>query len=245
MAVIGTGFVGSVFAEEFAKLAFAGKLRVPVVCVDDDTIDHRNVANQQFTLDQLGQAKATVTAAVLTAHGLDAHARVERLEPETANAQIATWLEDTYEPQVTLLVNAVDNLATRQLVWLLGQVLNVPVLHLGLSTLGIGVVEWSTPDADYCSLSPARTAGKTIPDPPSGVTPPCELVKLRALGWNTAHAAAKAAACYLGFDPTAVAPDPDHSAGFCTAWVASFTGHTRHELLDHQTVLPPLLVEAA
>ncbi len=239
--VIGTGFVGSIFVEEFAKRCYAGKLRTPIVCVDDDVISDRNVANQQFTLHDMGKPKAMIVAASAIRHGLRAAAMVERLEQGTMNAQLKRWKEEINEPELTLIVNAVDNLEARQNIWLMGQVEQVPVLHIGLSPIGTGKVEWSTPTIDFCSLSPAQTAGKDIPDPPSGVTPPCELVKLRALGWNTAHAAAKAAACYLGFDPDGLAPDPDASAGFCPAFHADMTSHTRLTLQDHQTVLPPLL----
>lgn len=242
--LIGAGFVGSVFTTEFAKLAYAGKLGVQLAVVDDDTVSDRNCANQQFSLHDIGEAKAVVVRDAWRAMGLVGEAYRMRLTPETREPLFARIAEDGLDTP-SLLISAVDNLATRQFIWAMGNGLSLPVLHLGLSELGTGRVEWTTPDADHYALAPQHTAGKEIKDPVSGVTPPCELVRMRSTGWNASYAAAKAAAIYYGFDPTGVTPTPKECAGWATAWVANPEGHRQVAELHHQTILPPLLAEAA
>lgn len=232
IALIGCGFVGSVFATEYAKRAYAGKLTVPLACVDDDTVSDRNAANQNFTLLDINKAKAFVVAESFRAMNGTAHHYQQRLTDANANAWLDSVTADTERP-VSLLVNAVDNLATRQLVWRLGLTFGIPVLHLGLSEQGTGAVEWTTPVQDGYSLKPGNAVGKVISDPVSGVTPPCELVRLRSVGWNTSFAAAKAAAIYFGFDADSVTPTPKESAGWATSWVGNPTGHAPLGELHH------------
>lgn len=215
IAVVGCGFVGSIFTTEFLKRMYAGKLQGAFRFIDDDTVETRNSANQNFLPCDAGKPKAEVLADLAERCGKPAMAVVGRLAEENA----FQLLEDA-----TLIVDGVDNLVTRQLLWSVGMALEVPVLHLGIAEDGTGKVEWSHPRHDTFSLAPQHTAGKTIRDPESGVTPPCQLARMRGVGLNVGFAAAMAAAIYCGFDPESHLDGQD-SRHTLTEWAASPMGH--------------------
>jgi hypothetical protein len=90
-------------------------------------------------------------------------------------------------------------------------------------------------------LSPKHTFGKTIADPPSGVTPPCELARMRGVGLNVGFAAAMAVAIYFGFDPEAhLKGEPTQN--WLTEWAATPTGHfpIRETWAEVTPVQPPV-----
>lgn len=214
VTLIGCGFVGSVFTTEFMKRAHSGKFTFPYRFVDDDYVDDRNCANQNFTRDQVGLAKAEVMQDLAQRSGYSAEAHKVRLTPEN----IDTLLDGS-----VLVVDGVDNLATRQLLWGYAQRTAVPVLHLGISEQGTGRVEWSHPEHNTFGLAPQHTVGKVIKEPVSGVTPPCELARLRGTGLGVGFCGAVAAAMFFGFDAEAHY-DGASTAGLATEWLTSPSG---------------------
>lgn len=215
IAVVGCGFVGSIFVDEFLKRAFAGKIPHDYTFIDSDTVEDRNSANQNFSLNDAGRMKAEVMYTKAIQAGRDARACVVRLDIEN----IKELLDDT-----VLVVDGVDNLVTRQLLWGYAMETGTPVLHIGISEQGTGKVEWSHPTHDTFSLAPQHTVGKTLVDPKSGVTPPCELARMRGCGLNVSFAAAKAAAIYFGFDPESHL-EGEETYGWMTEWAATPASH--------------------
>ena len=215
IAVVGCGFVGSVFTTEFLKRCFAGKMEPQFLFIDDDTVESRNCANQNFVLADIGRPKADVLAAA--ARDSDRYAEYQQVRLSADN--LDQLLADSY-----LVVDGVDNLATRQLLWGYAMRTGTPVLHIGISEQGTGKVEWSHPLHQTFSLRPDQTVGKEIIDPPSGVTPPCELARMRGVGLNVGFAAACAAAIYYGFDPESHLQGIP-TAGYLTDWHATPTGY--------------------
>lgn len=215
ITVVGCGFVGSVFTTEFLKRAYAGKLPHDYRFIDDDTVEARNCANQNFSLGDIGRPKAEVMQALAQQQDRLAEYYQERL----TLANLDTLLEGS-----TLVVDGVDNLETRQLLWGYAMRTGTPVLHIGISEQGTGKVEWSHPSHETFSLRPQQTVGKTLVDPPSGVTPPCELARMRGVGLNAGFAAACAAAIYLGFDPESHLKGVEPQ-GWFTDWHATPTGY--------------------
>ena len=216
VVVVGCGFVGSIFTTEFLKLMYAGKLPFALRFIDSDTVEERNAANQNFRLLDAGKPKALVMAKLAEDNGREGQWERERLDAGNMEALTA---------DANLVVDAVDNMATRQLLWGFGMAdTPVPVLHIGIALEGTGNVEWTHPKHDTFSLAPHKVYGQKIVDPESGVTPPCELVRMRAVGWNTSYAAAVAAALYFGFDPSAhLGGRP--SQGWLTEWAGRVDGH--------------------
>lgn len=211
ITLVGCGFLGSIFATEFAKLQFAGKIPDDWRLIDDDEVDGRNPANQNFMLTDVGRPKIEVVGGDL--HHMEVWSKGFMVRLTSENMQ--QLLEGS-----RLIVDAVDNLETRQLLWSAAHLLKVPVLHVGLSESGEGRVEWTHPEYDSFSLSPVKTAGKAVKDPASGQQPPCELVRMRAAGWQTAYAGATAASIYFGFDPWAHL-EGIPSSGYLTNWLCT------------------------
>jgi hypothetical protein len=214
IAVVGCGFVGSVFNTEFMKRCFAGKLEPQMIYIDDDIVEARNCANQNFVLADIGSTKAQVLAE---------HARNSDLIAQHHKIRLIAENIEEYLLDASLIVDGVDNLATRQLLWAFGLQHGIPVIHLGISEQGTGKVEWTHPSHQTFSLRPDQTVGKDIPDPESGVTPPCELARMRGVGLNTGFAAACAASIYLGFDPESHL-EGANTHGIFTEWHATPTG---------------------
>lgn len=194
ITVVGCGFVGSIFTDEMLKRMFAGKLPQAFRFIDYDTVDDRNAANQNFLVSDQGKLKAEVMLERAIKSGKHADMLPEKLTIDNINH---------FLDGAVLIIDAVDNLEARQLLWNHAIATGVPVLHLGISEQGTGKVEWTHPQHDTFSLSPKHTFGKEIKEPESGVTPPCELARMRGVGLNTGFAAAMAAAIYFGFDPEA------------------------------------------
>lgn len=213
IGVIGQGFVGSIFTSEAARIAFAGTLPLQWRLVDDDVWERRNAANQQVTLADAdeGTPKASTGAKFLRDMNFKAEGLKLRLTEDNAKELLTG---------ARVIVDAVDNLATRQLLYRVGLQLGIPVLHLGISQMGTGIVDWSVLGHDTFHLAPYRTIGKTILDPESGITPPCELARMRAVGWHTSYAAATALGLYCGFDTWGHLNGVD-SLGYFTEWSAS------------------------
>ena len=215
ITVVGCGFVGSVFTTEMTKRAYAGKLPQAYRFIDDDTVEARNCANQNFVLADIGRAKAEVMRQV----ALDSDREATFLQTRLTADNIDELLGES-----ELVIDGVDNLATRQLLWGYAIRTGVPVLHIGITEQGTGKVEWSHPQHQTFSLRPQMTVGKTIVDPASGVTPPCELARMRGVGLNVGFAAACAAAIYLGFDPESHLKGAPPK-GWFTDWHATPTGY--------------------
>jgi len=214
LAVVGCGFVGSVFTDEFLKRCFAGKLPATFLFIDDDVVSQRNCANQNFDFMDMKKAKAVVLQGRATRFDRVAESAVTRLT--LANC-------DELLDGADLVIDAVDNLETRQLLWGHALVRTVPVLHVGISPLSTGVVEWTYPGHETFSLRPSQTAGRDIKDPESGITPPCELARMRGVGLNVGFAAACAASIFCGFDPEAHLNGKEAQGTF-TEWQATSSG---------------------
>lgn len=214
IAVVGCGFVGSVFMSEFIRRCYAGKMQIEFLLLDDDTVEERNCANQNFMLSDAGKPKAHAMALLAEQNNMQATWKKVRVTDENIHELLAG---------VELVVDGVDNLASRQLLWSWSHQTSVPMLHIGITQMGTGAVEWTHPKHDTFSLRPALTVGKKIVDPPSGVTPPCELARMRGVGLNAGFAAAVAVSIYLGFDPESFL-DGQASSGTFTEWQATPTG---------------------
>lgn len=218
VVVIGLGFLGSIFLDEFARRAFAKPIPVDFVLIDAEEVEPKNAANQNFLVTDAGTPKTQIFRERLRHMKLAVHdTHHERLTQENLHFLLKS---------ARLIVDAVDNLATRQLLWSYGMAHAVPVLHLGLTPDGVGKVEWTAPDQDSFSLAPQYTIGRKVTDPQS-VEAPCELVRMRAAGVLTGLAGAVALSIFLGFDPEGHLGQGDHDVfGWMTDWRATHAGLT-------------------
>jgi hypothetical protein len=212
--MIGCGFVGSIFATEMVKRQYAGQLPYDWLLLDDDVVEPRNTANQNFLAIDVGRSKAEALRDMIRNSGYYAISEQVRVTQEN----IHDFLDNA-----ELVIDGVDNLDSRQLIWGAALSRAIPVLHLGLAEDGTGKVEWSHPTHDTFSLSPIKTVGKALHDPKSGVTPPCELARMRGAGINLGFAGAVAASIFFGFDAESFLKG-QKTQGIFTEWCATPTG---------------------
>lgn len=226
ITIVGTGFLGALFAEEYAKLAYAYEQSVVFRLIDFDTLEPRNAANQLWTLQraETGQHKVEVLAKRLLEY--TPYVPYVDVHPTKLTRANANELLD----ESALVIDAVDNIPTRHELWYHSLRARVPVLHLGISQGGTGAVEWTIPrdTGMYCdwSLSPLNTLGQQLqkqkePDK----LPPCELIAFRGLGLNVACAASKAVALWFGFDPTKIVEGMEAVPRTRSTWSVHNTGH--------------------
>lgn len=225
VALVGCGFLGSLYAEELQRRAMAHGLELYMTLVDGDVVEKRNLANQNFGLHQLGLDKAAALGENLTlVESMVVHHAY--LKQENAKALLLG------EERPHLVVCAVDNLDARQVLWNLCMSEGIPLLHLGISQGGTGAVDWSTAKFDSNPFSTPRLlqlSDKQRQEIEAGTAslPPCQLVGFRGLGLNMAIAASKATAIYFGYDSEReVFPSQEGPTGTLTTWQATMGGHT-------------------
>jgi molybdopterin/thiamine biosynthesis adenylyltransferase len=191
IALIGCGFLGSIFLEELLKRLFAANRKdVEFLLVDYDHFEERNAANQNCTPKNASTYKVHRMAALAEEYGFTAHCAIHRINKKTGAG---------YLGQPDLIVDALDNLEARHLVYFMAMELSIPSLHLGITEWGQGTVEWVVPPGhDTWHLSPLEL--KIYPEAEQEKLPPCQLVQMRGVGLNMGLAAAKAVTLALKED---------------------------------------------
>lgn len=232
IALVGCGFLGSLLAEEIGKRWFAFQEGEAIRLIDFDTVEERNCANQNFTRNNAGDLKTEAVHERLEQYQVAVDSFAEKLVKENIN----TLLPVDGDDPVTLIVSAVDNIPTRNLLWYYAKQHHIPLLTLGISQSGTGTVEWTWEEHDSYSLSPLATLGQqkklgSLANVPKELKP-CELVAFRGLGLNMAVAAAKAIGIFKGFDAETVLDQEPLPRSVLTVWDATNTGHTLRQTAE-------------
>jgi hypothetical protein len=224
VVLVGCGFLGSLFAEELIKKLHSMEHPADLLFVDNDTVDQRNPSNHLYDPDCIGKYKADILVFKAGLYGFKADASKRYLTMDDLPEALKT---------ADLVVDAVDNIPTRQVLWALGRSRvgeAVPILHLGLSQNGAGAVEWTTPYFDNFSLSPVALAGKEEEEVAKmgkmEKLRPCELNEHRGVGLNIAIAGVKSVSAYLGLE--------GHQG--LQSWLVNSEGHTKTEETDVQEI---------
>ena len=170
ICLVGCGFLGSHLTDQLAKLMYSQELgaRFRLRLIDYDTWDERNPANQFVTLSEAIKRapKVETLAARVEAYGLTCEPREEKLEASNA----ASLLEDAF-----LIIDAVDHVPTRQLLWGISRGTNTPCIHLGISKRGTGQVTWSCKTFDDFPYTPQAVGGRKMINDDLVKEPPCEM----------------------------------------------------------------------
>lgn len=230
IALVGCGFLGSIFAEEFAKRQFAFDDVSEWTLVDSDSVEQRNCANQNFDFSDVDGAKVDAVSRQLRNYTIPANERSVRLD----KSNVGDILDEAH-----IIVSAVDNLPTRELLWYYAKERKLPLLHLGVSQQGTGNVDWTVGRYDTWTMSPLLTLGQQRKLLGAENIPrelkPCELIAFRGLGLNVGIAAAKALGIFMGFDPEKVV---NEKLGFdvlprtASTWNATNEGHKLIEIKE-------------
>ena len=136
LVLIGVGALGSHLA------LFARNLDLHLVVVDFDRVEQKNVASQFHTTLGVGRNKAKALAQGLSGlFGRRVEAVPHRLGPDNVFALFA---------KADLVVDCVDDAATRRLIQRAALELEIPCLHGALAADGsYGRVEWSGSDRTF------------------------------------------------------------------------------------------------
>ncbi|KAL8115155.1 hypothetical protein AgCh_021836 [Apium graveolens] len=109
--VVGSGALGCEFLKNLALMGVSCGNQGKLTVTDDDVIEKSNLSRQFLFRDwNIGQAKSTVaaTAAALLNPALHIEALQNRVGPETENV-----FDDTYWENLSVVVNALDNVNAR------------------------------------------------------------------------------------------------------------------------------------
>ncbi len=218
IAVVGCGFIGSHLAEELPKLFFSQEL-YPFTWrfIDFDRWEERNSANQNvdWKTATAEEFKAETCARIA---GQYPHNEVEAIAEKLTPGNSRELLKNT-----ALVIDAVDNIPTRQLLWGLGKGGACgPIMHTGISRKGDGMVNWSAPEFDTFPFAPNNVAGRNLAEQDFR-EPPCEMYKYRSSGMTLFQAIARATSFYFGKDPWNMLQG--HSdAGTMTCWTSNEKG---------------------
>lgn len=230
IALIGCGFLGSIWLEETAKRVYAAERGdTEFLLLDRDEFEARNAANQNFRpktvrgdaysnqkwLDWT-PAKAQYLAQIAYAYGIEAvwHKADIIKQPELLDG-------------ADLIVDALDNLPARHAVWNQGMKHGTPILHMGINEFGTGEVEWTWATMQGWHLSPIKLGAQTIEPGEQPKHPPCHLVQMRGLGLNLGLAAAKATTLFMGEDIEEIFNESPQLPGYAvlTYWTATRQSH--------------------
>jgi len=229
--LVGLGALGYQMAVEIAKRAAATEKYIRLILYDFDQVEERNTFSQNFSPADVGQFKAEVAGRAASGYPcVEVLVRPWKITPER--------IADMELTPKCVIIDAVDNLKTRHLLWNLGMN-GTPVLHMGMSYHGTGSVSWNCGEYDKFPLSPDNLSAEAMmeflqeQDGEKAATeevklPPCDLNTSRALGLNTVHSALDALWILMGRDSANVLPTEldglRQTPGIMTNWNTSVLG---------------------
>lgn len=219
IVIVGCGFIGSHLADELVKLCFSQDIfPIQFTFIDFDRWEERNAANQNVngTIARMGAFKADTCRdnASLYHPDITAISINEKLTAENANLLLK---------EATLIIDCVDNIPTRQLLWAYGSQGKVaPVMHCGIARNGSGQINWSTTILDTFPFKPQFITGRDLQEQDIK-EPPCEMYKYRSSGLILFSAIARAFAFYHGKDPWEQLKGANEN-GILTCWSTNENG---------------------
>jgi len=222
--IFGCGAIGSNLALELARKCSSTSTYLNIFLLDYDVVEKRNLAAQAFLPKHIGLPKVDAVEELIRGFSdVDVFKLNLKLTEENL-IEIINLIKSSDE--VSIIIDCFDNLDARNLAWKLGQVLNIPVIHAGMSEKGSGYVSWSMSGYDTFPLSPKNTnlkRIKEIAEVQKGLKslPPCELNGFRSLVLNTSIAAANALFIYLGIDNSQAIGPANRAPGFKSNWATT------------------------
>lgn len=180
--VAGVGAVGGEFLSELSKRVNGTQIRIRAIIIDDGKVEGRNLATQQFIHSDLGKSKVSCIAERLSNPNLEIIPIEKRITEETSFELLSS------DQLHYTIISGLDTVESRMVVWNFAFKFEVPILHLSLSQLGDGFINWSNGQKfDHWHMSPltSRPANEDqIKAAEGGELPPCQLIKFRSLIWH-------------------------------------------------------------
>jgi hypothetical protein len=233
--IVGLGSLGSCLANEVAKRAMATAFPMALHLYDDDKVESRNVAAQHFSPRDLNKSKVEAVAENLEPYNVEVKTYQVRLTQE--NISELMKLDGQ-----SIILDCVDNITARHLLWNRGLCTDTPVLHLSMSEVGSGEVSWNWREVDTFSLSPKNLSPQKLEEirkpKEEKKMPPCELNSFRGLILNTILAGLNSLFIFLGKDITkeyAEVTENGELPGIMSTWTTNTAAHKcMVELTQHQ-----------
>lgn len=237
--LIGIGALGAGLAVEIAKRAAATEKNIELLLYDFDKVEERNVYSQHFDPKDINKLKAEAIGERIGGY-------------RNVAITIRPWkitadnIPDMKFEGNDVVIDAVDNLVTRHLLWEIGVSQKIPVMHLGMSYQDTGVVSWNFDDYDNFPLSPTKLSPevmvKVVQQRMSGKIeeetklPPCDLNASRGLSTNTINSAVDSLFIFLGRDSASILPEElsalREAPGTITTWSTNKTVRNLQILSD-------------
>jgi molybdopterin/thiamine biosynthesis adenylyltransferase len=222
--ILGCGAIGSNLALELARKCSSTSTYLNIVLLDYDAVEKRNLAAQAFLPKHIGLQKVDAAEDLITGFSNIGVSKLNLKLTEENLTEVINLVNSSDD--ASILIDCFDNLEARNLTWKLGQALDIPVIHAGMSEKGSGYVSWSTNDYDTFPLSPKNTnpkRTKEIAEAQKNLKslPPCELNGFRSLVINTSLAAANALFIYLGIDNSQAIGPINRAPGFKSNWATT------------------------
>jgi len=163
--IVGSGLLGSMIARPIAAFAVSLDVEIGVTLVDYDVVEKRNSPSDLGVPATIGKKKSNIVAEVYKSAGIPVTLKSVRITEKNL------WVAKGH----SLIVGAVDNVETRQLLLKAAQQYGIPYIDLGLSAVS-GNVTWSYKDS--VTMPFASAVGLNY-KPSAEKQPACELVATR------------------------------------------------------------------
>jgi molybdopterin/thiamine biosynthesis adenylyltransferase len=208
--IVGCGALGSNIVEELAKNFYVRNQYVHIVLHDYDKVDSsRNIACQNFVPSDNEEYKSVSLARKLQSY--DEYVLITPKTDKITKENSYSALGYSEDPEPTIIIDCVDNLETRLLLWDASYELDIPVIHSGIDPSGRGLVSWTRGSTDQFHLSPQNVSPVVLNElkknPPATELPPCELLRMRSLVLNTSVATCVSIMLYMGHDILNIIPE--------------------------------------
>ena len=189
--IVGCGLLGSMIAPPISAFAVSLDVEIGVTLVDFDKVEKRNSPSNLGVPSTIGQMKVDVVAPVYEAAGIKVNKKPVRITEKNL------WLAKGH----ALIVGALDNVESRQLLLKAAQKYDIPYIDLGLSAVS-GIVSWS--HGDFVTMPFASEVGKKYSVPKEKL-PACDLVATRIFSATATECAAISIFIYMsGHDPAGI-----------------------------------------
>jgi len=223
--LVGAGSLGSGIAIEISRRLAALTWPAKLVIYDDDTVEERNIFSQDFLPSDIGKAKAEAVAEKCAQYNF---VEVEWQKVRVVEDNINKIME--LDP-LSIIIDAVDNIEARHLLWYHTLATGVPVMHMGMTPEGAGLISWTCETHhDSFNLSPMNMTAESIKQLTSAhdnKMPPCELNGFRSLILNTVLAGVNSLFIAIGKDSLKeiqIDGELQESPGTLTTWNTHMRG---------------------
>lgn len=189
VSIVGGGLLGSMFVPALAAHVNSLDVDVFISIIDYDVIEKRNSPASLGVPGNIGKLKTEVLAEQLQVAAVK-HREVKQRLTEKNVEQILGKSD--------VVIGAVDNIETRQLIHSACKDLSIPYMDMGLNDLS-GIVSWTTEKIDTMPFSD-NDLEHAMPDEEK--QPACTLVSTRVISAIVTECAAKSLFLFIsGHDP--------------------------------------------